>query len=325
MKSLVDTGGKFSELDQTAKDNNWKPEEKAKEFAKLFWRSELDRRKLLVKRRIALQLAEMSSPRFFESGEYKDGTGNPTYIGIKSELRTHAVPYLAHKLPGEPDLRVREHLARTLANVGELEAVDALALAIVAEDRTKASRQEVLAEYYLEPSRRRSDQAAKILTGAVNEAKHTMWLIQILSVATFALGVVIVAGGLYLAFNGQPGSAEKFFGLFASIGGIAGIITLLIKGPLNDIQNSIANLVQLETAFTSFIWELNLNSTYIQSQYVQEGVIANDVVAATIDRMESAMSTAMNVIALYTEKGRQRVCPYQRLIAWIRRAGTRSG
>ncbi len=305
IEALVDKGEKYSELDQTAKDNNWGLEKIHKEFAELFWRLELERRELLARRRIALQLAEMSSPRFFESGEYKEGTGNPTYSGIKSELRTHAVPYLAHKLPEEPDLRVREHMARTLANVGELEAVDALALAIVAEDRTKANRQEVLAEYYLEPSKRRSEQAAKILTGAVGEAKHTMWLIQVLSVATFTLGVVIVAGGLYVALSGR--STDQFLGLFAAIGGIAGIIALLIKGPLNDIQNSVANLVQLETAFTNFIWELNLNSTYIQSQYVQEGIIANDVVAATVDRMESAMSTALKVIALYTEEGREQV------------------
>ncbi|MGE5375636.1 MAG: hypothetical protein ACM3XO_11325 [Bacteroidota bacterium] len=306
MKSLIDRGGKYGELDQLVKDNGWEGQKPLQEFAKLFWETELERRKTLVMGRVALQLAEMSSPRFFESEKYRDGAGNPAYISIKAELRTHAVPYLAHRLPGEEDLTLREHMARTLANVGELEAVDALALAIVAEDRAKAIRQKVLSEYYLEPSKRRSDQAAKILDDAVHEATDTMRIIQKLSVATFALGVVIVGTGILLVVTGDPKSAEKLFGLFASIGGIAGIITLLIKSPLNDIQNSIANLVQLETAFTNFIWELNLNSTYIQSEYVQEGVIGNDVVATTIERMESAMSTAMSVIALYTEEGRER-------------------
>jgi hypothetical protein len=260
---------------------------------------------MLVMGRVALQLAEMSSPRFFETEEYRDGKLNPTYIRIKAELRTHAVPYLAHRLPGEEDLTLREHMARTLANVGELEAVDALALAIVAEDRAKAIRQSVLAEYYLEPSKRRSDQAAEILDNAVKEATDTMRIIQKLSIATFILGVVIVLVGIYLATQKSAAPAQQFFGLFASIGGVAGIITLLIKGPLNDIQNSIANLVQLETAFTNFIWELNLNSTYIQSEYVQEGVIGNDVVAATIERMDGAMSNTINLIAQYTEEGRQ--------------------
>jgi hypothetical protein len=304
---LVDKGGKYSELKQMAKDNDWEEEKILQEFASLFWETELERRKTLVMCRVALQLAEMSSPRFFENEEYRDGKLNPAYMRMKAELRTHAVPYLAHRLPGEEDLTLREHMARTLANVGELEAVDALALAIVAEDRAKAIRQKVLAEYYLEPSKRRSDQAAKILDNAVNEATDTMRIIQKLSIATFALGVVIVGAGLYLAVTGKSGSAQQLFGLFASIGGVAGIITLLIKGPLNDIQNSIANLVQLETAFTNFIWELNLNSTYIQSEYVQEGVIGNDVVAATVERMENAMSNTINVIAQYTEEGRPQV------------------
>jgi hypothetical protein len=306
IKSLSEEGERFRELEQTALENSWEPDKKRKEFARLFWKTELEHRELLVRRRIALQLAEMSSPRFFESAESRDGTLHPDYMGIKSELKKHAVPYLAHKLPEEPDLKTREHLARTLANVGELEAVDALALAVVAEDRTKENRRQVLAEYYLEPSKRRSEQAAKILVEAVSQAERTMRLVQVLSTATFLLGVVIVGTGLYLAVKGT-GQVQQYFGVFASIGGVAGIITLLIKGPLNDIQNSIANLVQLETAFTNFIWELNLNSTYIQSQYVEKGSIANDVVASTIERMESAMSTALSVIALYMEEGRQRV------------------
>jgi hypothetical protein len=106
MASLVDTGGKYSELEQTALDKNWKGKKKEEAFAKLFLMTELERRELLVRRRIALQLAEMALP-VFESGEYKDGTRNPAYTSIKSELRTHAVPYLAHKLPEEPDLSKR--------------------------------------------------------------------------------------------------------------------------------------------------------------------------------------------------------------------------
>jgi hypothetical protein len=64
-----------------------------------------------------------------------------------------------------------------------------------------------------------------------------------------------------------------------------------------------ANLVQIETAFTSFIWELNLNGTYIQSQYVAEGVLQDKDIAKTVSRIEGAMGLAMNLVSVYTHNG----------------------
>lgn len=101
--------------------------------------------------------------------------------------------------------------------------------------------------------------------------------------------------------------STRVIGALAGLGGLAGVIIQLINNPLDRIQNAMANLVQIETAFTSFIWELNLNGTYIQSQYVAEGILTNDEIGQTVNRIEGAMGLAMNLVAVYTEEGRQRV------------------
>ncbi len=299
--SLESKSGKYSELGERAREKNWTEVKKMKEMARLFVSEEMANRELTVTRRIAKQLSDMSDARYSAENE-----SNDTAKKIEKELKQYAVPVIARRLPGEPDVDIRESLARTLGNMSDPVAVDALAQAVVGEERTRAARQELLARYYLEPSKQRSEEAAAILREAVSEARRTLRLLQGLNIITFLVGMIIVVGGLATALLNETASS-RVLGVLAGIGGLAGVITLLVQNPLDRIQNAMSNLVQLETAFTSFIWELNLNGTYIQSRYVAEGVLTSDDVAQTVNRIETAMSLAMNVVAVYTEEGRQRV------------------
>jgi hypothetical protein len=85
------------------------------------------------------------------------------------------------------------------------------------------------------------------------------------------------------------------------------MLTRLIRDPLDRIQNAMANLVHVETAFTSFIWELNLNGTYIQSVYVKNGKLKDDEIAETGQRIENAMETTMRQVSIHTEAGEPRL------------------
>ena len=66
-----------------------------------------------------------------------------------------------------------------------------------------------------------------------------------------------------------------------------------------------ANLVQVEAAFTSFSWELNLNGACIQRKYVAKGELHDQGFKQTVDHIEGAMNLAMNLVAVYTEEGGQ--------------------
>ena len=270
-----------------------------KVIANEMMKQEIGMRELSVHQRIARQLAEMSDPRFF-------GERSTEHKKILGELTVHAVPAIGKRLATEEDSEIRENLARTLANVGGQASVDALAQAVAGEERKRASRQKLLADYYLEPSKKRSEEAASILSGAVDEAKKTLKILRQLNVSVFALGVAILIVGITVALLGTN-LATRVTGALAGLGGLVGVLVQLIRDPLDRIQNAMGNLVQIETAFTSFIWELNLNGTYIQSQYVAEGVLTDDEIGRTVNRIEDALASTMNMVATYTKEGGQRI------------------
>lgn len=251
---------------------------------------------LVVKKRIIQLLADVSDPRFF----YRDAKLLENHKYIKDELQRHAVRLLSRLLGKEQDLTNRENIARTLGNIGDPVAVDALAQAVVGEERTRDARQNLLAKYYLDPSKAQSDQAGEMLKDAIEEAKKTLRLLQVFNGLVFGVGLALVVGGSIVSIQNDKFETRLAGGL-AGLGGLAGVAYQLVKEPLNRIQNSMANLVQLETAFTSFIWELNLNGTYIQSQYIAHGKLEDKDIAQTVERIEKAMNLTMNLVAVYAE------------------------
>ena len=298
LAALVTTSEKYALLRRKAEENNWSEDKLRNEVFKYRVADEVERLGMRVHRRIARQFSEMSDERFFE---------NENICGaVQEKLRRYAVPVVARRLPKEEDLDTRESLSRMLGNIGGRESVDALTRAVVGEERTRAERQELLAKYYLEPSKTRSEEASMILKGAVAEARNTLRILQVLNISVFAVGLVLLTFGLITSMTTDD-AAQRVVGAVAGLGGFAGVIAQLIRDPLDRIQNAMANLVQIETAFTSFIWELNLNGTFIQSQYVSEGILTDDAISQTIGRIEDAMNLAMSLVAIYTEEGGQRL------------------
>jgi len=84
--------------------------------------------------------------------------------------------------------------------------------------------------------------------------------------------------------------------MVAASGSLGGLLFQLTHNPLDRIQKSVTKMVQIETVFTSFVWELNLCSTYIQSLYVASGILSDDAVAKTAERIEQAAEQAVKMI-----------------------------
>jgi len=268
-------------------------------------RAKIDSDKLLtVDGRIAKQLADMSDPAFFEDVDPRIKYEHK-YILI--ELKKHAVPVVLRRLLNEnEDKEIRENLVRMLGYTGGREVVDALARQLVGDERNRKARQELLDEYYLKPSLKRSEEAANILNDTVKESKRTLRILQMLNIAVFLVGLTLLTLGLFVSMS-SSGGASRVVGAIAALGGFTGMIALLVRDPLDRIQNAMANLVHVETAFTSFIWELNLNGTYIQSVYVKNGKLKDDEIADTGQRIENAMETTMRQVAIHTEAGEPRL------------------
>jgi len=299
LDSLGDRSDAFKNLKTQADSMQWDWKEIVKKATEQLFLEELSLREEKVQLRVLKQIADMSEKRFFDNND-------TLYEEMLKELRKHAVPVMAARLPKEANVNQREYMARLLGNVGGQEANDALVLAVVGEERTRAARQELLAKYYLDPSKQRSEEAAQILSQAVDDARQTLKVLRWLNITVFAVGILLLLLGTITALISQELST-RVVGVLAGLGGLTGILVEMIKSPLEGIQNSMANLVQIETAFTSFIWELNLNGTFIQSQYVAEGTLQDYEITQTVKRIEDAMILAMNQVSVYTKVGRQRI------------------
>jgi len=246
----------------------------------------------------------MSDPAYFED---VDPSVKQEYQHILSELKKHAVPVGLRRLVNDnEDKEIRENLVRMLGYTGGREVVDALARQLVGDEKKRKARQELLDEYYLKPSLKRSDEAATILNDTVKESKKTLRILQTLNIGVFLVGLTLLSLGLYVSMS-TTGGASRVVGAISALGGFTGMIALLVRDPLERIQNAMANLVHVETAFTSFIWELNLNGTYIQSVYVKNGKLKDAEIAETGQRIENAMETTMRQVAIHTEASEPRL------------------
>jgi hypothetical protein len=281
-----------------------------------------ERQRQEVDRRIVKQLADMSDPAYFdemvpEFGQIQNARVN--HAEILGELERHIVPVFIRYLSGDhhkqdtaeawdPELEkeIRQEMVRMLGYVGSREAVDALARQVVGQERQRKARQELLDEYYLKPSQKRGEQATEILEGTITESTRTLWILRLLNTAVFMVGLGALVTGLYISINGEV-DIQRFIGNFLTLGGLAGMLRTLVRDPLDRIQNAMANLVQIETAFTGFIWELNLNGTFIQSRYVKNGVLKDEEISNTAHRIETAMELTMDMVSTYTEQTDQRV------------------
>jgi hypothetical protein len=302
LATIKERPSSYSEQIRAEFDKKQNSEQLAEKVVEILVQEEIDNYALQVKKRIARQLADMSDDRFFANAPEE-------YNNIKDELRKHAVPALSRRLPEESDIEIRESMARILGNVGGTFAVDALAKAVVGEERTRTARQDLLSKYYLDPSKARSEEAASILKEAVQEAKKTLWMLQGLNIAVFATGIIMLTGGVFTSLNGENDANKRIAGGLAGIGGFSGLIVQMVNDPLKRIQNAMSNLIQAEMAFTSFIWGLNLNGTYIQSQYVAEGILSNEEIAHTVHRIENSMNLTMNLVSEHLNSDNQGIFP----------------
>ncbi len=259
----------------------------------LLTREKIDEHNHRVQRWITSLLSQMSDFRFFEDEP-------ETAKSVTQALEKFAIDPLSKRLPNEDDLDIRENIVRILGNVGGPAAVDALVRTVSGKERERKARQALLSEYYLEPSKERSEEAAALLNDAVENAKRTMRLLQVLNAATFVLGAILILGGVAIAIVSEE-LASRFIGFFSGLGGVGAIVTIFLKDPLKRIQNAMGDLVQIQTAFTGFVWDLNLNGTYIQSQYVAEGILTDYDIRQTTNRIAASIDKTMNLIQVYAE------------------------
>ena len=246
----------------------------------------------LLQRRVVKLLADMSQERLF-------GDDRERFDEMVANMKAHVVPVFAGAITDEEDIEIREGMAHVLGNAGGADGVDILVRVIVGGERRRKEREQLLKQYYLDPSNWRSDEASRILERAVKQSERTLHILQILNISLFVAGLFIIVAGVLLGFTGE-GTATRVAGALSALGGFTGVLVQLVRNPMARIQNSMGRLVQMVTAFTGYIWKLNLNGTFIQSRYVAAGILTTEEVSSTLERIQHNTEATLNMVARYT-------------------------
>ncbi|MFN2189826.1 MAG: hypothetical protein ACK2T3_13760 [Candidatus Promineifilaceae bacterium] len=245
---------------------------------------------LMIRRETLRLLSHMSEDCFsFEGPKRRES--------IIRDLRRYAVPVLVRELSRETDNVCRVRITRTLALLGGQQAAEALCRSLTSEERSRQLRQKLLSDYYLEPSKRQSQQASDMLSGAIADSKRTLILLQLANLLLFLLGIGVILTGLISAITGSE-AILRLAGIVVAAGSLGALLFQLTRQPLDQIQRSLSKQVQVEAIFTAYIWELNLSSTYIQSKYVSSGVLDRQTVDRTLHWIERTVKQAVKMIHL---------------------------
>jgi hypothetical protein len=219
---------------------------------------------------------------------------------IFREFDSQAVATMVRILDKENDLEIRENIAWVLGNINNEKTTEALVRSIRGESR----RINMLDQYYLKPAQDKSKEARKFLDDLIDQAKNTLNWIKWMNLAVFTVGLVIVCTAVTVSLL-SDNLGTRIAAAISGIGGLAGVITCLVKDPLNRIQNSMSNLAQTETAFYNFMWDLDVSDTYIQSQYVAKGILSDEDIAKTIKRIDTVSCSTIELLESYIEEGRE--------------------
>jgi hypothetical protein len=100
-----------------------------------------------------------------------------------------------------------------------------------------------------------ADRVENLIFGTIEDIKRAYTITLLLSQVLFYAGLAMVVAGFVAGLI----SGEKLISLFFGSGGIASmLISSLIVSPLDRVQNSAGNLVQLQMAYLSYYKQLYL-------------------------------------------------------------------
>ena len=120
----------------------------------------------------------------------------------------------------------------------------------------------------------------------------TFWVIIVLSIIIFALGILLLSVPVISAFNGQ---IDKLKSLIAAGFGIADLVGLVLYGPIEKIHKLMGDMSQL-------ILVLNSNQTQVSLRLLEMDATDNrPSIGTAADKIGSATENSIKIIQDYFE------------------------
>lgn len=288
-----DQTNKQKESSQLGQSRDWKLN-----MRDLLIEEKHEQRKLIVFRRIASQLEDMSNEKVYQLY----GQSLSICYRNRQELHNRALDILQNRLECENDPELLEYLAQTLGNISGREAISAIVRGLVGQKEVRNYRQNLLNKYYLEPSKQRSKWSEEVMQDGLTKASKTMKSIQYVNLITISIGFSLLLVAIISSISPHPSDLKEFTALVGGFGGFIGILKYLISNPLNEIRIAMADLAQTQSIYFDFLFKMNSITAYIQSQYVSQGTLSSNDLKIATQESDLTVKNTLDLIKDYLEK-----------------------
>ncbi|MDJ0836770.1 MAG: hypothetical protein QNK37_09655 [Acidobacteriota bacterium] len=143
-------------------------------------------------------------------------------------------------------------------------------------------------------------QALELFHDTVEEAKRGFKISLFMSTTIFIIGVILLAGSIYLMLKGED--TAQILGGVGALSGLGTILTMFYKGPMEKIERSVANLVQTEIAFLGYIRQVTQITAMFEREYLSGEAFDLKDLEALLNYTENAMKETMPLVSLYTAR-----------------------
>jgi len=162
------------------------------------------------------------------------------------------------------------------------------------------SNKEIYANYVAKPIEEIETKSLKLLDDTVTQIKSGYGTINLMGKVVFFLGIVIVAIGAIIVLFGRADPVQMIGGSGSVLLGLTTILINFTRGPVKIVQEALADLVQVETAFLGYIRRSGLASYVFLREYLNKTDPNIQVFNAAKTEMKSAAGDALLLIELYS-------------------------
>ena len=214
----------------------------------------------------------------------QEETPPPVLEAIRLIDATEAAKALSSRLV-DPDRKVAERASRALVQLGGEEAVRTL----------QAQRTEAMDKYTKllgDADDKVMDQFEKLMT----QARNGFLMSMAMHGTIFVLGIIVLGFSLYVALAAGFGGFERWVGVGGAAGSLATLLMLFYKDPLQNIRQSVTNLVKVNVVFSGYVRQINqIDATFKQLYLAAHGFGVEEMKETVTVIQESVKGTMEEV------------------------------
>ncbi|MCW4020279.1 MAG: HEAT repeat domain-containing protein [Candidatus Bathyarchaeota archaeon] len=204
---------------------------------------------------------------------------------LKLIAREKAADVLTDNLQHHHDPKVRERAMFALTQLGGEEAVRAL-------QTQRASAMTRYATLLDRADKQIGGQFDNMMVRAQEAFSTSMWMHKIV----FAIGVIMLAAGLYLTLSEGLETFESYIGIGMAGGSLGTLLLVFYKNPLANVDRSVNKLAKIDVIFSGYVRQIRQIDATFEQMFLSSPRFGVEQMKETVTEIKNAVEKTMGEI-----------------------------